>query len=241
MTFGEKIQKLRKEAGLSQEELSYQLKVSRQAISKWENDSGYPETEKIIRMSKIFNVTLDYLLNEELAEKENVIETEHGFYVSREMADGFILHQEIKIKKIALAAGLFVASLSLTYSNLEINMLLITIAMIVSIAMLVSARFMDNPYKKLLKKQLVFDSEVLKELSTIYAEKKRKANFLLIVGTVFLAGGFFFAPLLMIYTSEFWNNAVMQVAMVLAGAGLFLCIYVTCIIRSYRTLIKNEI
>ena len=64
MTFGEKIQKLRKEAGLSQEELSYQLGVSRQAISKWERDNGYPETEKIVRMSKIFNVTLDYLLNE---------------------------------------------------------------------------------------------------------------------------------------------------------------------------------
>lgn len=41
MTFGEKIQKLRKESGLSQEELSYQLGVSRQAISKWEHDSGY--------------------------------------------------------------------------------------------------------------------------------------------------------------------------------------------------------
>ncbi len=41
MTFGEKIQKLRKEAGLSQEELSYQLGVSRQAISKWERDNGY--------------------------------------------------------------------------------------------------------------------------------------------------------------------------------------------------------
>lgn len=43
MTFGEKIQKLRKEAGLSQEELSYQLDVSSQAISKWKRDSGYPE------------------------------------------------------------------------------------------------------------------------------------------------------------------------------------------------------
>ena len=43
MTFGEKIQKLRKEAGLSQEEFSYQLGVSRQAVSKWERDNGYPE------------------------------------------------------------------------------------------------------------------------------------------------------------------------------------------------------
>ena len=46
MTFGEKIQKLRKEAGMSQEKLSYQLGVSRQAISKWERDNGYPEDRK---------------------------------------------------------------------------------------------------------------------------------------------------------------------------------------------------
>ncbi|MFR8072633.1 MAG: helix-turn-helix transcriptional regulator, partial [Anaerovoracaceae bacterium] len=57
MTFGEKIQKLRKEAGLSQEELAHRLKVSRQAVSKWERDSGFPETEKIIWMSSIFNVS----------------------------------------------------------------------------------------------------------------------------------------------------------------------------------------
>lgn len=69
MTFGEKIQKLRKEAGLSQEELAYQLGVSRQAISKWERDSGYPETEKIVRMSKLFHVSLDYLLDEEDTKK----------------------------------------------------------------------------------------------------------------------------------------------------------------------------
>ena len=43
MTFGEKIQKLRKEAGLSQEELSYQLEVSRQAISKWETGKANPD------------------------------------------------------------------------------------------------------------------------------------------------------------------------------------------------------
>ena len=62
MTFGEKLQKLRKEAGLSQEEFADQMGVSRQAVSKWERDSGYPETEKIIRMGRIFHVTLEYLL-----------------------------------------------------------------------------------------------------------------------------------------------------------------------------------
>ena len=93
MTFGEKIQKLRKEAGLSQEELSDRLEVSRQAVSKWERDSGYPETEKIVRMSKLFHVSLDYLLGEEDAQKPDTAPNEKGIYVSREMAEGFLAYQ----------------------------------------------------------------------------------------------------------------------------------------------------
>ena len=71
MTFGEKIQKLRREAGLSQESFAEQLGVSRQAVSKWETDRGYPETEKMIRISKLFHVTLDYLLDDENAPAED--------------------------------------------------------------------------------------------------------------------------------------------------------------------------
>ncbi len=72
MTFGEKIQKLRREAGLSQESFAEQLGVSRQAVSKWETDRGYPETEKMIRISKLFHVTLDYLLDDENAPAEGL-------------------------------------------------------------------------------------------------------------------------------------------------------------------------
>lgn len=53
MTFGEKLYKLRKSQGFSQEELAEKLNTSRQAISKWENNNGYPETEKIILVSKL--------------------------------------------------------------------------------------------------------------------------------------------------------------------------------------------
>ena len=56
MTFGEKLYKLRKSQGLSQEALAEKLNTSRQAVSKWENNNGYPETEKIILISKIFQV-----------------------------------------------------------------------------------------------------------------------------------------------------------------------------------------
>ena len=54
MSFGEKLQQLRKEKGLSQEDLAYQLNVSRQAVSKWESQNGYPEMEKMILISELF-------------------------------------------------------------------------------------------------------------------------------------------------------------------------------------------
>lgn len=62
MNLGEKIYKLRKEKGLSQESLAEQVKTTRQAISKWENNQGYPKTEKLLQLSIILGVSTDYLL-----------------------------------------------------------------------------------------------------------------------------------------------------------------------------------
>lgn len=64
MTFGEKLFKLRKEKGFSQEALAEKLNTTRQAISKWENNQGYPETEKLLMLSNIFELSVDDLLKE---------------------------------------------------------------------------------------------------------------------------------------------------------------------------------
>ncbi len=63
MPFGQNVQRLRRAAGLSQEELAERLGVTRQAVSKWERDSAYPEMEKLARMSQLFGVTVEALLN----------------------------------------------------------------------------------------------------------------------------------------------------------------------------------
>lgn len=63
----EKLYKLRKNKGLSQEQLAEQLNVSRQAISKWEQGTAVPESEKLIAISNHFGVTVDYLLKEDTA------------------------------------------------------------------------------------------------------------------------------------------------------------------------------
>ena len=69
MNLGKKIYKLRKERGLSQEALAEIVGTTRQAISKWENDQGYPETEKLLMISNVFEVSVDFLLKDEKTEK----------------------------------------------------------------------------------------------------------------------------------------------------------------------------
>ena len=62
MTLGEKIKKYRQARGLSQEQLSEKLSVSRQAVTKWESDKGIPDIHNLQAIAKLFNVSLDSLL-----------------------------------------------------------------------------------------------------------------------------------------------------------------------------------
>lgn len=65
MTLGQRIQELRKNFGLSQEELGERMGVSRQAISKWEGDQTVPELDNLIALSKLFGLTVGQLLGVE--------------------------------------------------------------------------------------------------------------------------------------------------------------------------------
>ena len=65
MTIGEKIAKLRKQAGLSQEAFSEKLGISRQAVSKWENGTAQPTNENLAQIARLFDVTISSLLDDE--------------------------------------------------------------------------------------------------------------------------------------------------------------------------------
>lgn len=66
MSFGEQLQLLRRAHDLTQEDFAQQLKVSRQAVSKWESSKGYPEIEKIIYICNYYGVTMNELFAEEV-------------------------------------------------------------------------------------------------------------------------------------------------------------------------------
>lgn len=63
MQVGERILKLRKENNISQEELGFKINVSRQTISKWENNESSPDLNNLKSLAKLFNVSTDYLIN----------------------------------------------------------------------------------------------------------------------------------------------------------------------------------
>ncbi len=75
MEFNEKLQEIRKQKGLTQEQLAEQLYVSRAAVSKWESGRGYPNIDSLKEISKYFEVSLDELLSSEeiltVAEEDN--------------------------------------------------------------------------------------------------------------------------------------------------------------------------
>lgn len=77
MTFGEKLQRLRKARGWTQEQLAEQASVSRQSLSKWESDGALPDTAHVIMLADLFGVTTDYLLREaDTAEHPNAQQAE---------------------------------------------------------------------------------------------------------------------------------------------------------------------
>lgn len=116
MILAEKISEERKKNGWSQEELAEKLSVSRQSVSKWESGQSVPDLNRILEMARIFGVTTDYLLKDEIEEAENV----DGFKstesskklrkVTMEEADEFLRIKTKTSPIIAFGVSLCVAS-----------------------------------------------------------------------------------------------------------------------------------
>ena len=70
MSFGENLRFLRTEHGMTQEQFAEKLEVTRQSVSKWESDSGFPELDKILQISQMFGCDLDTLLQGSVCEKK---------------------------------------------------------------------------------------------------------------------------------------------------------------------------
>ncbi len=115
MIFADKLIQLRKKNGWSQEELAEQMNVTRQSVSKWEGAQSIPDLEKMIRLSELFGVSMDYLLKDEMeeTEAEHVVFREETMPIRRvtmEDANRFLSIKAAESKSAAYAAFLCILS-----------------------------------------------------------------------------------------------------------------------------------
>lgn len=191
MNFGIKLQLLRKEKRMSQEALAEQLGVSRQAVSKWECGDGYPEMDKLIMISDLFNVSLDYLMkNNEGNEEITDALGEDCVVLSTVELQDFLRFKERFGLIISLAVASIISSVSigsLFDSNLSYAIMMLIIA--IAIGTIVVIGIISGNYEYLEKKHIRLkpsDLEMIKE-----KQKKFKTTFAIMIAAgvfVIIAG-----------------------------------------------------
>ena len=113
MILADKILNLRKRNGMSQEELAEKLQVSRQSVSKWEIGASIPDINKILDIARLFGVSTDYLLKDEMEEENTADMTEEpsdGPAVSIEEANEYMRCKEAQGKRIGFGVVLCILS-----------------------------------------------------------------------------------------------------------------------------------
>lgn len=130
MSLQEKIYELRKGQGWSQEELAERCSVSRQSVSKWESGMSVPELDKILLLSKLFEVSTDYLINNEISNlsqetaKETFTDTQttkETTFISYDLAKGFMEDRIKEIPKYANAVALCILSPVIMFTLLGLS------------------------------------------------------------------------------------------------------------------------
>lgn len=208
MTFGQKLRLLLKENNMSQEDLAEQLNVSRQAAGKWVNDKGLPEVGKLIQISDLFGVSMDYLLKEDFEEKhesnpekqmkdpeKSRAETcgtfpaqSNGYYVSQEMLGGYLAYSRQSILQLTAGLALFVLSdlfESLGYHN-SVTALLHWLSATAGIVLIIWYFSGPRQYQEIKRNHLVFDGSVLEEFRQKSETRRRYYAAVMSAGVVIL-------------------------------------------------------
>lgn len=239
MKLSEKLYKLRKEKGLSQEALAEKLHTTRQAISKWENDQGYPETENLLLLSNIFDVSIDFLLRDALDTEEK---SEKGYCVSEEMARGYIAHEKRMGKYLGLCflfwtfAGIPYAMLS---PDTSARFLGIAACVMFGIVFAVLGMLKEQEeYKVLEEEPLLLDYVVFNRLSEEYIALKKRQQMLLAPCIILFVGGLLIVAL----TIKGYIEWTQYHAIAFLGLGIGLFGFVRCMSTrdAYELLVKNE-
>lgn len=207
MTLGQKLKTLLKDNSMTQEDLAERLDVSRQAVGKWVNDKGIPEVGKLVQISNLFGVSMDYLLKEDYEEKNVPKEksvSESGYYVSQEMLEGYLSYSRQNVKQITGGISLFMLSNIFEcfdhYSMIMSSLYWLT--MIAGVIIIIWHFFQTKQYQEIKSERLAFDDKVFGEFKKQRENRRKKYAVMIIVGVVILLASSEIGRFLMFYFGQ---------------------------------------
>lgn len=238
MILADKIIRLRKKNGWSQEELADKMNVSRQAVSKWEGAQTIPDLEKILQLGVLFGVTTDYLLKDEIEDEEFANDNSSDTSVKKitiEEANSYLEQRKRASWQIALATffcilspiALIVLSVFLENQSLGVTIGLVALFAFVlcAIPIYIYCGFKNEPYA-FLDKNIPFELEY--GVKGLVTEAKKKFRNTYVKCNIIAACICIFSPLPLV-VSAFSNNetiliAMLSLSMIIAGIGA--CIFI---------------
>ena len=260
MIFADKLILLRKKAGWSQEELADQMNVTRQSVSKWEGAQAVPDLEKMLRLSKLFGVSTDYLLKDEIEEAEHIGSSEDTpslRRVSMEEANAFLSVKLRTAKTIAYAAFLCIVSpivlfvlsaisegtadvLNEDIAN-GIGMIVLVVLVAIAAAMFISSGSKTAPFAYLEKEKFETEygvSGMVKEHKAQYKNSHTKNNIagicLCITALIPLFIGAITAP-----DNDLLLVIMLSLSFLIAGVGVICLIKTGIVWASYEKLLQE--
>ena len=260
MMFADKLIRLRKKAGWSQEELAARLHVSRQAVSKWEGAQSVPDLEKIVRLSELFGVSTDYLLKDEVG-AEAFLAGEDGSAgrrsVSMEEANAFLEVKEQTADRIAGGVFLCIVSpialmllgamsesgaygISDTAAGM-IGLIVLLVLVAVAVASFIFCGSRSEPYEYLEKEVFETESGVERMVRERKAQYRRTYTRNVVTGVCLciLAMVPFFAGAIVHEEEDVWMVALFCLAIVIVAVGVVLLVRVGIRWESFQKLLQE--
>ena len=259
MILADKIIRLRKKNGWSQEELADKMNVSRQAVSKWESAQSIPDLEKILQLGTLFGVTTDYLLKDEIEDEEFSNDDSSDTTVKKisiEEANTYLEQRKRASWRIALATFLCILSPTVlivltTLSGLHNPIITETTASAVGLIVLfafilcavpiyIYCGFKNEPYA-FLDKNTHFELEY--GVKGMVTERKKKFRDTYIKFNIIATCLCIFSPIPLIVSvfseNEFLVIIMLAVLMIVAGVGASIFIIVGVQNASMQKLLKE--
>ncbi|MET3617623.1 transcriptional regulator with XRE-family HTH domain/multisubunit Na+/H+ antiporter MnhG subunit [Peptoniphilus olsenii] len=260
MIFADKLINLRKKNNWSQEELAEKMNVTRQSVSKWEGAQSVPDLEKIIKLSQIFGVSLDYLLKEEI-EDEEYFDYEEETRVRKFTLEE--MHEYVKIRfenSKNVATGVYLSIISSVplllllaiseskYFPLTDNMatsfglILLIIFISISVALFITSSNKEKKYEFM--ETEIFDTaygvdDLTREMQNEYKDYNNKQN---IIGVVLciLAVIPIFVTIITETIPDYIILIMVATTLIIVGTGVYILVKNSIVSETYDRILQEN-